>query len=104
MLLSSHRKRRPHFVFEQQSVELPIQEEAMDVARCAPQGAHYQSNVGPTQARFTINIVYTPSDNTLLHSIPCVRRPWGYKLLVLSRHSAKSLNAQEERLATSPNR
>ncbi len=41
-LLSSHQERRKQLVFE---VGLSIQEEAMDVARSAPQGAHYHVDV-----------------------------------------------------------
>ncbi len=40
MLLSSQQKRRIQFILEQKA----IQDEAMDVARSAPQGAHYHAD------------------------------------------------------------
>ncbi len=58
--------------------------------------------VKPTLTRFPTNSLYTPMDNTSLHSISSVCHPWG-KLLLLLRRSAKSSISQEERLATSPN-
>ncbi len=33
--------------------------------------------VKPTPTRFPINSLYTPIDNTLLHSISSVCHPWG---------------------------
>ncbi len=58
--------------------------------------------IKPTPTRFPTNSLYTPMDNTPLYSISSVCHPWGKLLLLLFRYSAKSLNAQEERLATSP--
>ncbi len=56
--------------------------------------------VKPTPTRFPTNNLYTAMDNTPLHSISSVCHPGG--VMLLFRHSAKSLIAQEERLATSP--
>ncbi len=70
----------------------------MDVARSAPQGTYYYYyhadiiyltgnkegskslmllRVKPTPTRFPTNSLYTPVDNTPLHSISYVCHPWG---------------------------
>ncbi len=64
------------------SLEFSTQDEAMDVARPAPQEAHYHSDVvylllmvlrvRPTGTRFSTNSLSSPVDNTRLHSIPSV--------------------------------
>ncbi len=58
------------------SVGFSIQDEPMDVARSAPQGAHYHADV--------------------IYLLPSL-------LLLLFRHSAKSSITQEERLIASQN-
>ncbi len=58
--------------------------------------------VKPTPTRLPTNSLYTPMDNTHLHSISSVCHPWGP--LLLFRHSGKSSITQEECLATSPDR
>ncbi len=80
----------------------------MDVAWSAPQGAHYNVDViyllyyftvlqvMPTPTRFPTNSLYTPMDNTSLHSIPSVRHPWGWMLF---RIRARSLVSRRVRLA-----
>ncbi len=60
--------------------------------------------VKPTPTRFPTNSLYTPMDNTPLHSVSSVFHLWGLLLLLLFRHSAKISIAQEEWLATSPYR
>ncbi len=85
------------------SVGFTIQDEAMDVARSAPQGAHYHEDafllasltgnkdgskclmvirVKPTPTRFPTNSLYTPMDNTPLHSISSVCRTWGWPTVI----------------------
>ncbi len=74
---------------------------AMDVARSAPQGAHYHTDdiylapltgtekgsmglmvlrVRPTPTRFSTNILCIPLDSTTLNSIPSVWHPWGCQM------------------------
>ncbi len=76
------------------SVGFSIQDESTDVARSAPQGSlYYHADVNyweykrskvlmifrvrPTPTRFPTNSLYTPIDNTTLHSISSVCHPWG---------------------------
>ncbi len=58
--------------------------------------------VKPTPPGLPTNILYTPMDNTPLHSISSVCHPWGSLLLLLFRQIDESLTVQEEGLATSP--
>ncbi len=39
--------------------------------------------VKPTPARFPTNSLYTPMDNTPMHSITSVYHPWGFSICVL---------------------
>ncbi len=55
--------------------------------------------VKPTPTRFLTNILYTPMDNSPLHSISSVYHLWGMSLLLLDR--AMSSVAQEDHLAIS---
>ncbi len=88
-------------MFEQQPIlagRISIQDEAMDVARCAPQGAHCHADViylplltgikegskcfmvlrvKPTLTRFPTNNLYSSKVNTLMHSVSSVSHPWG---------------------------
>ncbi len=74
------------------SVGFSIQNEAMDVVRSAPQvlttvRTLLVNKVGskelivfrvqPTSTRYPTNSLYTPTDNTPLHSISSVCHPWG---------------------------
>ncbi len=43
-----------------------------------------EHGVIPTPTRFKTNSLYTPFDNTPLHSIPSVCRPWCYSVVVFS--------------------